>query len=76
MLQEYYNDEELSLRLQKIIKDNKHTMTSLGKEAGVPESTVRNLCNADTSFNPNLKTLHKLSKALGVDLTEELYKED
>ena len=76
MLQEYYNHEELSLKLRQVISDNRHTIASLAKEAGIPDSTLRNLCDPATKFNPGLATLHKLSKALGIDLTDELFNED
>lgn len=76
MLQKYYNHEELSRKLNQIIVDNRHTIASLSKEAGIPDSTLRNLCDPKTKFNPGLATLHKLSKALGIDLTDELFKGD
>lgn len=76
MLQEYYNHEELSRKLRQVIEDNRHTIASLAKEAGIPDSTLRNLCDPDTKFNPGLATLHKLSKALGFDLINELLNED
>lgn len=76
MLQEYYNHEKLSRQLQEIIDNNQHTIASLAKGAGIPDSTLRNLCDPETKFNPGLTTLHKLSKALGFDIVEELFKED
>ena len=76
MLQEYYNHEELSRKLRQVIEDNRHTIASLSKEAGIPDSTLRNLCDPATKFNPGLATLHKLSIALGIDLTDELFNED
>ena len=76
MLQEYYNHEELSRKLHQIIVDNRHTIASLAKEAGIPDSTLRNLCDPETKFNPGLASLHKLSKALGIDLTDELFSGD
>lgn len=76
MLQEYYNHEELSARMYEIVKDNKHTIASLSKEAGIPDSTLRNLCDTNSKFNPRLETLHKLSTALGFDIISELYDKD
>lgn len=76
MLQEYYNHEELSKRMRQIVKDNKHTIASLSKEAGIPDSTLRNLCDTNSKFNPRLETLHKLSSALGFDIISALYDED
>lgn len=76
MLQEYYNHEKLSRQLQEIVDNNRHTIASLSKEAGIPDSTLRNLCDPKTKFNPGLATLHKLSQALGFDVINELFKED
>ena len=54
MLQKCYNHEELSRKLNQIIVDNRHTIASLAKEAGIPDPTLRNLCDPKTKFNPRL----------------------
>lgn len=66
------SDAELSANLHQVIKDHNHTIASVSREAGISDSTVRNLASAKTPFNPQLKQLQRLSVALGVDVYDKV----
>lgn len=72
MLQNDYNDEYLSVQLRNLIMDAGHNMSSFAKEAGLPESTIRNLCDIRTPFNPNAKTLVKMAAVLDRPISDIL----
>lgn len=66
-------DQELSLRLYNIIANQNHTVASIAREADMSDSTIRNLVDLRTSFNPSLNVLTKLSQALGFDVYHALF---
>lgn len=76
MLQEYYNDKELSEQLRQLIRDNGHNMSSFAEEIGFPESTIRGLCDPRKPFNPQTKTLVTIAVALNVPVSRLLKTEE
>lgn len=72
MLQECYNDRELSCQLRNLIRESGHNVSSFAKDIGYPESTIRALCDPRKPFNPKTKTLVFIAKELDVTVSDLL----
>lgn len=70
MTRQDYNDKFLSINLKEMILEAGHNTTSFANHADLKESTVRNLCDPRTPFNPNAKTIVSLSEALNVPVSD------
>ncbi len=56
-------------RILKLCKGRGITIYQLGKMSGISHSTLDNIVNRKT-FNPKMKTLHKIAIAFGMTLAE------
>jgi len=58
-------------RILSLCKSRNITIYQLGKMGGISHSTLDNIINRKT-FNPKMKTLHKIATAFGMTLAELL----
>jgi len=58
-------------RILSLCKSRNITIYQLGKMGGISHSTLDNSINRKT-FNPKMKTLHKIATAFGMTLAELL----
>ncbi len=56
-------------RILSLCKSRGITIYQLGKMGGISHSTLDNIVNRKT-FNPKMKTLHKIATAFGMTLAE------
>lgn len=64
----------IRLRVKEVLQEKGMSMGKLSRASDVALMTISRMCNQPTTYSPNLDTLERVAKALGVkvaDLFEE-----